>query len=247
MEAMQKSIDRLTNQNILAVHQSPTCAICGESDHLAINCNWGRSAEGDAEQVNAFNNNFRPQNNPYSNTYNHGWRNHPNFYQDNQPQNLNQHPNQNRPIQGYGQRQFDQGALQKSNMEQMMEKVMHGQEEFMQDQRRINQQVVDQIKDLSIKIDLLTTQGKMLETQVTQLATPPTRQQDMQMEHVKAVFSRNECEEGKTKPQENEIDQAMTREISDSQKQVKEDVSKYVSPLRFVHFPQRLVKPDLVQ
>jgi hypothetical protein len=61
----------------------------------------------------------------------------------------------------------------------MMERVMHGQEEFMQDQRRINQQVADQIKDLSIKIDLLTTQGKMLETQVTQLATPPTRQQDM--------------------------------------------------------------------
>jgi hypothetical protein len=39
----------------------------------------------------------------------------------------------------------------------------------------------------------------------------------------------------------------MTREISDSQKQVKEDVPKYVPPLRFVHFPQRLVKSDLVQ
>jgi chaperonin cofactor prefoldin len=58
----------------------------------------------------------------------------------------------------------------------MMERVMRGQEEFMQDQRRINQQVADQINDLSMKIDLLTTQGKMLETQVTQLATPPARQ-----------------------------------------------------------------------
>jgi hypothetical protein len=48
----------------------------------------------------------------------------------------------------------------------MMERVMRGQEEFMQDQRRINQQVADKIKDLSMKIDLLTTQGKMLETQV---------------------------------------------------------------------------------
>jgi hypothetical protein len=46
MEAMQKSIDHLTNQNISAVHQSPTCAICGGGGHLAINCNWGRSAEG---------------------------------------------------------------------------------------------------------------------------------------------------------------------------------------------------------
>jgi hypothetical protein len=73
----------------------------------------------------------------------------------------------------------------------MMERVMRGQD-VMQDQRMINQQVVDQIKDLSMKIDLLTTQGKILETQVTQLTTSPTRQQDMQREYVKAVFSRNE-------------------------------------------------------
>jgi hypothetical protein len=51
----------------------------------------------------------------------------------------------------------------------------------------------------------------------------------------------------KTKPQENETEQAMTREISDSQKQVKEDVPMYVPPLRFVLFPQRLVKPDFIQ
>jgi hypothetical protein len=92
----------------------------------------------------------------------------------------------------------------------MMERVMRGQEEFMQDQRRINQQVADQIKDLSMKIDLLTTHGKMFETQVTQLATSPARQQDMQREYAKAVFSRNKWEEGKTKPQENETEQEMT-------------------------------------
>jgi negative regulator of sigma E activity len=67
----------------------------------------------------------------------------------------------------------------------MVERVMRGQEEFMQDQRRINQRVADQINDLSMKIDLLTTQGKILETQVTQLTTSPARQQDMQREHVK--------------------------------------------------------------
>jgi hypothetical protein len=110
LETIQKSIDRLTNQNIPAVHQSSTCSIYSGGDHLAINCNWGEFAEGDMKQVNTFNNNFILRNNPYSNTYNPGWRNHPNFYQDNQPQNPNQHPNQNRPIQGYVQRQFDQGA-----------------------------------------------------------------------------------------------------------------------------------------
>jgi hypothetical protein len=35
-----------------------------EAIRLAINYNWGGSAEGDTEQVNAFNNNFRPQNKP---------------------------------------------------------------------------------------------------------------------------------------------------------------------------------------
>jgi hypothetical protein len=79
LETMQKSIDRLTNQNISAVHQSSTCAICGGGDHLTINCNWGGSAEGDVKQVNILNNNYRPQNNPYSNSYKPGWRNHPNF------------------------------------------------------------------------------------------------------------------------------------------------------------------------
>ncbi|XP_052489795.1 uncharacterized protein LOC128042488 [Gossypium raimondii] len=32
------------------------------------------------EQIDYMRNNFRPQNNPYSNTYNAGWRNHHNFY-----------------------------------------------------------------------------------------------------------------------------------------------------------------------
>jgi hypothetical protein len=40
----------------------------------------------------------------------------------------------------------------------------------------INQQVADHIKELSIKIDLLTTQGKILETQVVQLTTPHAQQ-----------------------------------------------------------------------
>jgi hypothetical protein len=179
LKTMQKSIDRLTNQNISVVHQSPTCAVCGGSDHLAINCNWGGSAEGDVKQVNALNNNYRPQNNPYSNSYNPGWRNHPNFSwknnQDNQPQNQNQSSNQNRSNQGYWHRQFDQGAPQKSNLEQMMEKMMQEQAKFRQVQKRVNQQVADQIRDLGMKVDLLATQGKLLETQVAQLATSSSR------------------------------------------------------------------------
>jgi hypothetical protein len=46
----------------------------------------------------------------------------------------------------------------------MMEKMMQEQAEFRQDQKRVNQQVADQIRDLGMKVDLLATQGKFLKT-----------------------------------------------------------------------------------
>jgi hypothetical protein len=51
--------------------------------------------EGSVEQANMLNNNFRLQNNPYSNTYNSGWKNHPNFSWRNEQGQPNQ--NQNHP------------------------------------------------------------------------------------------------------------------------------------------------------
>jgi len=44
----------------------------------------------------------------------------------------------------------------------MMKKMMQEQEEFRQDEKRVNQQVADQIRDLGMKVDLLATQGKLL-------------------------------------------------------------------------------------
>jgi hypothetical protein len=274
---MQKSIDRLTNQNISAVHQSPSCAICGGDDHLAINCNWGRSAEGDAEQVNVLNNNYRSQNNPYSNFYNPGWRDHPNFSwrnnQDDQPQNQNQSSNQNRSNQGYGQRQFDQGAPQKSNLEQMMEKMMQEQAEFRHDQKRVNQQVTDQIRDLSMKVDLLATHGKLLETQVAQLTSSSSRQYDQLPPKpdcnlnatIKAITLRSgTAYDGPEVPQdagvhvhqkqpdfrpenhdemEQEADKGNTN--APTPNQVKGDIPRYVPPHRFIPYPQRLVNTKL--
>jgi hypothetical protein len=58
----------------------------------------------------------------------------------------------------------------------MMEKMMQEQAEFRQDQKRVNQQVADQIRDLGMKVDLLATQGKLLETQVAQLTSSSSRQ-----------------------------------------------------------------------
>jgi hypothetical protein len=57
----------------------------------------------------------------------------------------------------------------------MMEKMMQEQAKFRQVQKRVNQQVADQIRDLGMKVDLLATQGKLLETQVAQLATSSSR------------------------------------------------------------------------
>jgi glutaredoxin-related protein len=58
---------------------TPSCSICNGLDHLVINCGAGN--EVDYEQINVINqDNFRTNNNPYSNTYNLGWRNHPNFF-----------------------------------------------------------------------------------------------------------------------------------------------------------------------
>jgi hypothetical protein len=57
----------------------------------------------------------------------------------------------------------------------MMKKIMQEQAEFRQDQKRVNQQVADQMRDLSMNVDLLGTQGKLLETQVAQQASSSLR------------------------------------------------------------------------
>jgi DNA-binding protein H-NS len=58
----------------------------------------------------------------------------------------------------------------------MMEKMMQEQAEFRQDQKRVNQKVADQIRDLGMKVDLLATKEKLLKTQVAQNASSSSRQ-----------------------------------------------------------------------
>lgn len=53
--AMQKRFEQM---NVFAVSQSSPYIICGDMDHLSINCNLRMSGEGDFEQVNALNNNL---------------------------------------------------------------------------------------------------------------------------------------------------------------------------------------------
>jgi len=81
VDAMNPRLERL---NVNAVNSSappPSCEICGSIGHLTENCQ-DRSpfAQNTSDQVNYVNNfNWRPTNDPYSNTYNPYWRNHPSF------------------------------------------------------------------------------------------------------------------------------------------------------------------------
>ncbi|XP_078163505.1 uncharacterized protein LOC144558538 [Carex rostrata] len=75
--ALNRKIDQMSVKSVNYPSSLP-CSICGGTDHLALNCGIGN--EVSHEEVNAINQgNFKPNNNPYSNTYNPGWRNHPNF------------------------------------------------------------------------------------------------------------------------------------------------------------------------
>src|ERR1035438_4620956 len=164
--ALNRKIDQMSVKSVNYPSSLP-CSICGGTDHLAINC--GVSNEVSYEEVNAINQgNFKPNNNPYSNTYNPGWRNHPNFSwrqndqnaQGNQNNQGNQ--NYNRPNQGYGNQGYSSNAQPKSNLELMMETFMTSQNQ--------------KFDELTKKVDMLATQNKLLENQVAQQATQFPRQ-----------------------------------------------------------------------
>ncbi|KAK5812877.1 hypothetical protein PVK06_028321 [Gossypium arboreum] len=75
VELSNKKIDGLLGST--QVHLIMRCDVSGGGVHTEYQSFNPTTEE---EQVNYMgNNNFRSQNNPYSNTYNAGWRNHPNF------------------------------------------------------------------------------------------------------------------------------------------------------------------------
>jgi hypothetical protein len=150
----------------------------------------------------------------------------------------------------------------------MMEKIIQKQAEFRQDQKRVNQQVVNQIRDLGMKVDLLATQGKLLETQVAQLTSSSSHQHGQLPPKpdcntnatVKAITLRSETAyDGPEVPQdagvhvhqkqpdfrsenhdemEQEADKGNTN--APTSNQVKGDILRYVPPHMFIPYPQKL-------
>jgi hypothetical protein len=155
----------------------------------------------------------------------------------------------------------------------MMENMMQEQAEFRHDQKRVNQQVADQIRDLDMKVDLLATHGKLLETQVAQVAqlTSSSRQHDQlppkpdcNLNRIAITLRSGTAYDGPEVPQdagvqahqkqtdlqsenqdemEQEADKGNTN--APTPNQVKGDIPRYVPPHRFIPYPQRLVNTKL--
>ena len=114
-----------------------SCNLCS-GPHESVDCQAGNPfAPRSSEQVSFvnynrnFNNQPRPQNNPYSNTYNPHWRNHPNLlWKDNQqilqPEANLKPPGFNQPQQAFPnqQSQFQNQAERKPTVEEMFSKYM---------------------------------------------------------------------------------------------------------------------------
>ncbi|KAA3460475.1 Retrotransposon gag protein [Gossypium australe] len=73
METMNKNIDSLCSSQAHPVMQCDAGGTVANPDYPPY------QPEAENEQMNYIGNNFRSNNNPYSNTYNPDWRNHPNF------------------------------------------------------------------------------------------------------------------------------------------------------------------------
>ncbi|KAK5776564.1 hypothetical protein PVK06_044524 [Gossypium arboreum] len=112
VELLNKKIDSFLGS--MQVHPVMRCDSSGGGVHTEYQSFNPTTEE---EQVNYMgNNNFRSQNNPYSNTYNAGWRNHPNFSWEGQGNQKPQNP------QGFQQPLYQQEK--KPNLEEMLSKFI---------------------------------------------------------------------------------------------------------------------------
>jgi hypothetical protein len=155
----------------------------------------------------------------------------------------------------------------------MMEKMMQEQTKFRQDQKRVNQQVADQIRDIGMKVDLLATHGKLLETQVAQLTSSSSRQHGQLPPKpdcnpnatVKAITLRSgtaydgpevsqdagvhdhqkqtDFQSENHDEMEQKADKGNTN--APTPNQVKGDIPRYVPPHRFILYLQRLANTKL--
>ncbi|KAG8493104.1 hypothetical protein CXB51_010649 [Gossypium anomalum] len=172
--------------------------------HLAMRCD---SSEGgvlteyppfnpttEQEQVNYMgNNNFRSQNNPYSNIYNAGWKNHPNFSWGGQGNQRPQNP------QGFQQPPYQQEK--KPNLEEMLSKFISVSETRFKNTKT------------ALKNQQASIQG--LETQIGQLSkliserpqgSLPSNTESNVREQLNAIDAQEGCVETEPEPRQENVE-----------------------------------------
>ena len=129
--------------------------ICGFIEHVTLNCQVGNPFSQNPSEVNHMKN-FNPRlaNDPYSSTYNPGRKK---FSYGSNLNPLNKPPMNARPPLGFQRPHFPSQIPQKSNLEAMTENMLMAQQK--QD---------EYIKQLALKVDVLTTHNSMLESQIAQ-------------------------------------------------------------------------------
>ncbi|CAJ2652102.1 unnamed protein product [Trifolium pratense] len=150
LDALTQKIETLTTAPKATVAASTqNCELCGVQGHAIAECQL--LTEVSPDQVNY------TQGNPY----NHGPRNHP--YLSYKSNNALYAPGQAPTPSPPGFQKPAQNVPRKSNLELLMEN-------FITTQAQTNLQTSEQIKQITSKLDALTTHNKMLETQIAQVA-----------------------------------------------------------------------------
>ncbi|XP_078170357.1 uncharacterized protein LOC144564622 [Carex rostrata] len=250
-------------------HITAECQVLIEGDEIE-QANTMFYNQGDKRNDPIYNK-VRQNDNFNSNSYNPNNRcNHPNFKWKTENNNSNQY--QSRPNQN-----SYQGTSQNSNIEKMIQDLMTQVSDFTAYQRNTNTDVSDSLRDLKRKFELLDTKTSMLETQIAQQASLTSRQQGTlpgkpdinSREYANAITLRSDTKNERPKMMSIEEQQQLPKETqpppaplnantpasnqsqesgnSNPTKVKPIETPKYIPPLRFVPFPQRLVKNKLDQ
>jgi hypothetical protein len=145
----------MTTHNISPIQQIAqveVCAICSHSDHTTETCPMFSFTN--QEQANYVGqNNYRPKNNPYSNTYNAGWRTHPNCSWSN-TQNVQNPQGLQRNFQQQNNYQAPPQAV-KSNQEPKKNDLEDALLKFLTEKQQANAQISQAVQRLETQVGQL--------------------------------------------------------------------------------------------
>ncbi|CAJ2627735.1 unnamed protein product [Trifolium pratense] len=254
LDALTQKIESLTNAPKATVAATiQNCELCGAQGHAIAECRL--LTETPTDQVNY----------TQGNSYNQNQRNH--SYLSYNSNNALYAPGQAPTPSPPGFQKPAQNAPMKSNLELMMENFIAIQTQTNKEVLNQNIHTNEQIKQLTSRLDVLTTHNKMLETQIAQVAQQqastsapagifPGQPEPNPRGHVNAIILRSgkqldeptnskpddpAMQQGSNKPTE----ESEPKEKEDSGEETKEKEKPYVPPPPYkppIPYPQRLVQ-----